>query len=69
MNYSLTVFFLPIGLWSAKARQFLRGFGVNNGCVAALQVLCYADCMPISFLQFPFGKIFLKVRRAICILN
>lgn len=69
MNYSLTIFFLPIGLRSAKARQFLGGFGVDNGRVAALQVLCYADCMPVSFLQFPFGKIFLKVRRAICVLH
>lgn len=69
MNYSLTIFFLPVGLWSAKARQFLGGFGVDNGCVAALQVLRYADGVPISFLQFPFGKIFLKVRRAICVLH
>ena len=61
MNYSLTIFFLPIGLWRAKARQLLRRFWVNDGCVTALKVLFDADCMTIAFLQFSFGKVFLKV--------
>lgn len=55
------IFFLPIGLWRAKARQLLRGFWVNNGRVASLKVLFNADCVAISFLQFSFGKVFLKV--------
>lgn len=56
MNYSLTIFFLPIGLWRAKARQLLGGFWVNDGCVTALKVLFDADCMTIAFLSFLLAK-------------
>jgi len=50
------IFFLPIGLGRAKARQLLGGLWVNDGRVAALKVFLDADRVYIAFLQFPGKK-------------
>lgn len=53
---------LTDGLRRAQPRHLLRGFRVNNGSVAALQVLGDGCRVTITLLQFTFQKVLVQLR-------
>lgn len=54
----------PDGLRRAQSRHLLRGFWVNYGSVAALQILCDSCRVTIALLQFTFQKVLFQLRDA-----
>lgn len=60
-----TIFLWTGGLRCAKAGQLLRGFGVDNGGVAPLQVLGDAHHVAVAVIQLPLAEEVLKLWSAI----
>lgn len=53
------------GLGRAQARHLFWSFRINDGSVAALQVLCDSSWLTVAILQFTFQKVLVKLRDAV----
>lgn len=64
---SLTVLalILPRGLRRAQARHLVWGFWINDGSVAALQVLSDARRVTVAVLQFTLQEVLVQLRDAL----